>query len=207
MCHAELIKGLADWATAFGKPLRIVDLGCSDASLATNAFRGANVEHYLGIDLSESSIERAAGNVALWQGRSELICGNLADVMAQQADRSINTALGSYSLHHFSTKQKLQLIDEVWRILTPGGVLLWIDAVRNNDENREQYIDRLTHAMLHDWTGLTPEQRTRGVEHVRTSDFPETKSWMLEHVAAAGFQRDGTLLENEFFGGWMFVKP
>lgn len=207
MHHAELVQTLGDWARAFGKPLRIIDLGSSDSWLATHAFRDANVEHYLGVDLAESSIERARGNVAVWPGRAELVCGNLADVLAAQPDASANVALASYSLHHFSTGDKLKLIGEVRRILAPGGALLWIDAVRDDDENRETYIDRLTNSMANEWTGLTAEQRERGVNHVRTSDFPETRSWMQEHLEAAGFRSGGTLLAERFFDGWAYLKP
>lgn len=207
MHHAELAQTLGEWAAEYGKQLRIIDLGSSDSWLVTHAFRDANVEHYLGVDLAESSIERARGNVAIWPGRVELVCGNLADVLAAQPDGSANVALASYSLHHFSTADKLNLIGEVRRILVPGGAFLWIDAVRNDGENRETYIDRLTHSMASDWTGLTLDQRERGVTHVRTSDFPETKSWMLEHVEAAGFRPAGTLLAEEFFDGWVFLKP
>lgn len=207
MHHAELVQALGDWAAEYGKSLRIIDLGSSDSWLATHAFRNANVEHYLGVDLAESAIERARRNVAIWPGRAELVCGNLADVLAAQPAASANVALASYSLHHFATQDKLKLIDEVRRILTPGGAFLWIDAVRDDDENRATYIDRLTQAMASDWTWLTVEQRERGVNHVRTSDFPETKSWMLEHVEAAGFRPATTLLAEEFFNGWVYLKP
>jgi SAM-dependent methyltransferase len=207
MHHAELVQTLGDWAAKFGKPLRIIDLGSSDSWLATHAFRNASVEHYLGVDLAESSIERARGNVAIWPARAELVCGNLADVLAAQSSSSANVALASYSLHHFLTGDKLKLVDEVWRILAPGGALLWIDAVRDDGESRDGYIDRLTHTMSHDWVGLSVEQRERGVTHVRTSDFPETKAWMFEHIEAAGFRPGGALLEQEFFDGWVFLKP
>ena len=207
MCHAELAQSLGAWADEFGKPLRIVDLGSSDSWLATHAFRSADVEHYLGVDLAESSIERARGNLALWTDRLELVCGNLADVLAAQPDHSANVVLASYALHHFSTDDKLNLLAEIFRVLEPGGELLWIDAVRDDGESHEAYIDRLTERMSNDWTGLTVEQRERGVEHVRTSDFPETKSWMLENVEDVGFRPGGTLLVNEFFDGWAFLKP
>jgi ubiquinone/menaquinone biosynthesis C-methylase UbiE len=206
MRHAELAAGLAEWAEAFGQPLSVVDLGCSDAWLATHAFRKANVEHYLGVDLAESSIERARVATAIWPGRVELVCGNLADVLAELPDASANLVLASYSLHHFSTVDKVRLLEEIRRLLVPGGAFVWIDAVRDDDENRDQYIDRLTQVMSNDWTALTPDQRERGVTHVRTSDYPETKSWMLEHVEAAGFLPDATLLMDEFFDGWAFLK-
>ena len=207
MHHAKLVQGIAAWAVEYKTPLRIIDLGCSDAWLASRGFRNANVEQYVGVDLSESSIERARDNVAIWPGRANLVCGNLLDLLTEQPDASANTMLASYSLHHFSTADKLTIIDEVWRILVLGGAFLWIDAVRNDTESREAYIERLTYAMSHNWTSLTPEQRARGVEHVRTSDFPEMKSWMLEQVSAAGFRLGDTLLHSEFFDGWIFIKP
>jgi len=207
MRHTELAAALADWATEFAQPLEIVDLGCGDAGLATNGFRAAHVKHYLGVDLSESSVERARGHLSIWSGRAEIICGNLAETLAGLTGESVNTVLASYSLHHFSTSDKIKLVSEVWRLLKPGGAFLWIDAVRDNGESRDDYISRLTHTMEKDWVGLTVEQRRRGVEHVRTSDYPETSAWMRDEVAAAGFNRSATLLKDEFFDGWVFTKP
>lgn len=207
MRHAELAAALGEWAAAYGRPLRLVDLGCSDARLATQTFRNMQVEHYLGVDLAESSIERARSNLAIWPAQFELVCGNLAEVLAERPPASANVVLASYSLHHFSTDDKLTLIDEIYRLLEAGGAFIWIDAVRNDAENRDQYIDRLTHAMSNDWTALTLEQRERGVAHVWASDFPETKSWMLDHVEAAGFRPSATFLEDKFFDGWAFLKP
>lgn len=207
MRHAELANAIGKWAATFGQPLSIVDLGCSDAWLATHAFRDAKVEHYLGVDLAESSIERARGNLAIWPGRVKLVCSNMAEVLALRPAASANVVLASYSLHHFSTSDKLKLIDEIHRLLVPGGAFMWIDAVRDEDEDRDQYIERLTRAMSNDWVGLTTEQRERGVTHVQTSDFPETASWMFEHVEAAGFRPGATFLKDEFFDGWAFLKP
>lgn len=206
MRHAELARALAAWASVFGRPLRVVDLGCGDAGLATSGFQHANVEHYFGVDLAESSIERARGHLAIWPGRAEVACGNLAETLHRLSDQSANVALASYSLHHFSTDDKLVLISEIWRLLEPRGAFLWIDVVRNDGESRQEYIDRITHTMTHDWVGLTPEQRQMAVDHVRQSDFPEPRSWMLEHVEAAGFTLGDTLFQDEFFAAWAFIK-
>jgi SAM-dependent methyltransferase len=206
MRHAELAKALGEWATAFGRPLSIVDLGCSDAWLAAHGFRNATVEHYVGVDLAESSIERARKNLAIWPGKVDLVCGNMAEVLGERPAASANVVLASYSLHHFSTADKVNLIGEIRRLLAPGGAFVWIDAVREDGESRDAYVDRLTHAMSNDWTELSPEQRERGVTHVQTSDFPEMKSWMLEQVEAAGFRTGATFLEDEFFAGWAFLK-
>ncbi len=59
MHHAELVATLASWAQHQSQPLRIVDLGCGDAWLATHAFRDANVASYRGVDVSDSAAELA----------------------------------------------------------------------------------------------------------------------------------------------------
>jgi ubiquinone/menaquinone biosynthesis C-methylase UbiE len=207
MAHNELVATLADWAQEQTAPLRIVDLGCGDAWLAAHAFRDANVAQYRGVDVSESAAELARKHTVIWQGRAEVVAGNLADILHDVPDASATVVLASYSLHHFSTDAKLALIADIRRVLAPGGTFLWIDAVRRNDESRDDYINRLTHVMANDWTALTPAQREQACTHVRESDFPETGRWMLDHVAATGFQRAATILHNDFFDGWAFTKP
>ena len=206
MRHAELVATLSKWAREQQQPLRIVDLGCGDAWLATHSFREANVEQYRGVDVSDSAVERARNHVAIWPDRADVVAGNLAEFLRGQPDESANVVLASYSLHHFLSDQKIALIVDCGRVLAPGGSFIWIDAVRGEDESREGYIDRLTLVMHHDWTALTEEQRTLACNHVRESDFPETGRWMRDHVERAGFQLAHTILHAEFFAGWMFTK-
>jgi SAM-dependent methyltransferase len=206
MKHAELVTTLAGWARKQPMALRIVDLGCGDAWLASRAFRDAHVESYRGVDVSDSAVERARENTAIWQGRAEVFAGNLADFLHAQHDASANVVLASYSIHHFSSEAKVALVAECRRVLEPGGAFLWIDAVRNDDESRDAYIARLTGVMQHDWTALTQEQRNRACAHVRESDFPETGRWMRDHVQQAGFRLAYTILEGEFFDGWAFAR-
>jgi ubiquinone/menaquinone biosynthesis C-methylase UbiE len=206
MAHAELVAALAAWARNQTVPLRIIDLGCGDAWLATHAFRDANVAQYRGVDVSESAAELAREHVTVWPGRAEVAAGNLAVVLHQVPDVSANVVLASYSLHHFLSDAKLALIADCRRVLAPGGTFLWIDAVRRDDESRDEYINRLTHVMQHDWTALTPDQRSKACTHVRESDFPETGRWMQDHVQAAGFRLADTILDGDFFDGWAFTK-
>jgi ubiquinone/menaquinone biosynthesis C-methylase UbiE len=206
MRHAKLVATLADWAREQTAPLRIVDLGCGDAWLATHAFRDANVAEYRGIDVSDSAVERAREHVAIWPGRVEVAAGNLAEFLHRVPDASANIVLASYSLHHFSSDAKIALIAECHRVLVAGGTFVWIDAVRHDDESRDAYIDRLTQVMQNDWTALPADQRAKACAHVRESDFPETGRWMLEHVQAAGFRLANTILDDDFFEGWAFTK-
>ena len=206
MHHAKLIAKLAGWAKEFGRPLRIVDVGCGDASLATKSFAAAPIEQYVGVDIAESSIEQARATTASWKGRVELICGNLFDSLHSMAAGSANVVLASYSLHHFSTADKIKLLREIGRVLQPGGALLWIDAVRDEGESRDEFVNGLAGEIKRDWTLLSVEERGRAAEHVLTSDFPETEAWMMEQTAATGFEVVETLLKGESFRGWTFLR-
>lgn len=207
MHHAELFAALGAWAKGFAQPLRIIDLGCGDASLAATSFATANVAHYVGVDLAESSIAQARVKTAAWEGRVALVCGNLFDALRGMPSNSANGVLASYSLHHFSSDEKQRLLSEIARVLEPGGVLLWIDAVRGEDESRDEYVDRLTFEVMESWTNLTVDERTRAVQHIQTSDFPETEAWMMTELSAAGFRLHSTLLNAPLFKGWSFCRP
>jgi ubiquinone/menaquinone biosynthesis C-methylase UbiE len=206
MHHGELVAILANWARNQSKPLRIVDLGCGDAWLATHAFRDVNVEHYRGVDVSDAAIDWARENLAIWPGRTEIVEGNLADFLRSQPVTSANTLLASYSIHHFLSDAKIALIADCWRVLVAGGTFLWIDAVRKDEESRDAYVKRLASVIQRDWTVLTEGQRTRVSTHVRESDFPETATWMHEQVQVAGFGVAEKIFQGDFFAGWEFVK-
>jgi ubiquinone/menaquinone biosynthesis C-methylase UbiE len=205
MYHAEIVATLAAWAIKQTEPLRIIDLGCGDSGLSTQAFAKADVASYRGVDVSDASA-LAQTNIVIWPGRAEVVAGNLADFLHNAPDSSANVVLGSYSIHHFSTAAKIDIIRDCHRVLAPGGTFIWIDAVRLADESRDAYVARLTDVMANDWTALTLDQRDKACTHVRECDFPETASWMLDEVAAAGFAPPQPLLTEDFFAGWAFTK-
>jgi ubiquinone/menaquinone biosynthesis C-methylase UbiE len=206
MHHAELVATLSAWAQQQTQPLRIVDVGCGDSWVATHAFRDTEVAEYHGIDISEASIDDARKRITIWSDRATVVAGNLAKFLHGRPSESADVILASYSLHHFLTDAKIALIAECRRVLAPGGTLIWIDAVRNDNESRDAYIDRLTHTTQHNWTALTEDERTRACTHVRESDFPETAAWMRQHIEAAGFKQIRTILSHDFFRGWAFTK-
>jgi ubiquinone/menaquinone biosynthesis C-methylase UbiE len=207
MLHAELIEALGRWAATFGRPLAILDLGCGDAYLATQAFRAATVERYEGVDLSESAAQRARERLAIWPGRASVTNGNLLELIRGVPDGSKNLVLASYSLHHFQSPEKTFILAECHRVLVAGGTLVWIDSVMRDGETRDEYLTRQTDAFRHRWLGLTPEQREKVVSHVWEADFPETGAWMQAANSAAGFAAGAPLLDSEFFAAWAFVRP
>lgn len=206
MLHAELIELLGRWAEEFGRPLKILDLGCGDAYLATQAFRAADVEGYEGLDLSEEAARRARERLQIWPGRTEIKNGNFSELIAGVPGGSMNLVLASYSLHHFHSLQKTALLAQCFRVLEPGGALIWIDSVLRDGETRDEYLARQSDAFRNKWVGLTPEQREKVVAHVWESDFPESAAWMNQAAADVGFEPGKPLLESEFFSAWCFRR-
>src|SRR4051794_119401 len=95
MRHNELSATLSAWAQKQPQPLRIVDLGCGDAWLATHAFKNANLASYHGVDVSDSAVELAREHTAIWQGRAEVVAGNLAEFLHRLPAASANVILAS----------------------------------------------------------------------------------------------------------------
>lgn len=207
MCHQELARGLHTIGAAPGEALRIVDLGCGDAWLATHAFSGLPVQSYHAVDLSDSAVDRARDNVKAWGQAATVEQGNMAEFVAGLAAGSANLVLASNSLHHFDTAGKAAIVGHCFRTLVPQGTLCWIDPVLREGESREAYLTRLTTIMMNDWTGLSEDQRRRSTQHVWDSDFPETEARLMRICEAAGFRFASRFLENELFGAWAFMKP
>lgn len=207
MRHQELVRGLSSIAAGVSGGLSIVDLGCGDAWLATNAFRGLPVESYHAVDLSESAVDRARDNVNMWGQAATVEQGDIAEFVAKLAAESANFILASNSLHHFDAGGKAAILGHCFRSLRPSGVLCWIDPIRTENESRDEYLTRLTTIMLNDWTGLSEDQRRRATQHVWDSDYPETESWMRQTCEQAGFSFGRRFLQDELFGAWTFLKP
>ena len=206
MLHAELADALARWAVEFDRPMSVLDLGCGDAWLPVHAFQDSEVAQYVGFDLSESAVDRARKLLEVWSGRTEVMLGNLIELIAKVPDASKNLVLASYSLHHFVNPQKQEVLSHCARVLQPDGTLVWIDSVMRDGESREAYLQREGDEIMQ-WSGLSDAQRQKIVEHIWEADFPESATWMNNATAQAGFAPGTLLLEDEHFAAWAFRKP
>ena len=96
----------------------LVELGCGSARLARQWVAQAPGRSYLGLDLDERAMARNAQESV--QGmRFELAC---ATQVPADAD-SFDAAMMLKSLHHVPVAQMDQALQEVWRVLKPGGLL------------------------------------------------------------------------------------
>ena len=206
MRHTELVTCLNKFVKQTEIRREVIDLGCGDAWMAKHVFQDMVLESYLGVDLSDTALQEAADQLTDWKSEKQFRQGDIAEVLAEAPANSANTALASYSLHHFYDDQKLILLDQIHRILEKDGQFLWIDLARIAPQTRDQYVDEITSHICHTWKALSDSQNEQAVQHVLESDFPATEAWMLEHTARVGLQLDRCLFRDEYFGAWVFVK-
>ncbi|MCO6044950.1 class I SAM-dependent methyltransferase [Aeoliella sp. ICT_H6.2] len=206
MRHAELIEAVAPHAAQHPSPLRVLDLGCGDGYMAEEALKGAQVESYLGVDLSESGLERSAERLASIAGQVEVRACDIRAAVREPMEPAPNLVLASFSLHHYPVAEQEQLIADCYLALAPGGQFVWIDARRGRSESRTEYLQRFHDVLLPSWTALSEEQWQEVREHMNEADFPVSDDEKLAMANAAGFGDPEQLYADDYFSAHLFRK-
>lgn len=114
---------------------RLVDVGCGSGKLVIAAAlrnRSAGVRHaagdLLGIDATSGMIDLAVER-ALDAGAKASFQVGVAEALPV-ADESVDAVTSSYFFHHLPSHVKPQALNEMWRVLKPGGRLVITDYGR-----------------------------------------------------------------------------
>ncbi|HWR52868.1 MAG TPA: methyltransferase domain-containing protein, partial [Bryobacteraceae bacterium] len=130
-------KGIAEMVLRLMPPLRIVDLGAGEGTLALLLAQGA--ERVIAVDHSEKMAEYTR-DIARRNGVTNLEyrVGDLEALPLE--DSEVDLALFHQSLHHAVHPE--EAIAEAWRVLRPGGRVAVVDLLRHGFEQaREIYAD------------------------------------------------------------------
>ncbi|MCB2230899.1 methyltransferase domain-containing protein [bacterium] len=120
---------------------RVLDVGTGAGDFARGLAEGLkSYEEIIGVDSSESRIDEARHTVALDRVRFELMDANAL----QFASESFDTAAISNTLHHLP--DPLPILTEMKRVLKPGGVLVLVEAFRDNQDETQ-----MSHVLVHRW--------------------------------------------------------
>lgn len=104
------------------KEKHILDIGCSDGkilSILKNLWGDDN--KYTGVDLSSLLIDKAVKKYP----DIFFFLGDIVNLPI--SSNSIDIIICSFVLHHLPLVLKLKAIDEIKRVLKPGGILLYVD--------------------------------------------------------------------------------
>ncbi len=105
--------------------MRVLDLGCGTGSLAILIKRGHVMAQVFGLDadpqvldIARAKAGQAGAKITLEQGMAHQL---------PYPEAFFDRVLSSLVFHHLTSDQKQQALNEVYRVLTPGGKLALLD--------------------------------------------------------------------------------
>lgn len=159
-------------------PRRIMDLGCGNGFLAEIVLRTYPQAHAILLDHSEAMLEQAREHVKEYMDRCQIVLGDLEDPILQYAEPgSIDCVVSGFAIHHLPHPRKKALYQEIYELLTPGGILVNIEHVASATAKLEQLYDELfiDHLALY-------HQRERGEVAREYALRPDKADNILERV-------------------------
>lgn len=208
MFHREITQAVADKLLQFKpcKTLQILDLGCGDASMALPLLSPEHIAFYLGCDLSQPALDIAHQKLSASHIPHKLICDDMLQVAAEQRNDSIDLVISSYAIHHLNASQKQQMIQDISRIMSPGGCLILIDIFREPAEDRAAYMRHYMGALRENWTRLSTEGQDLVVDHATNYDFPEQSAFYETLCQKQGIGAGKRLAKHTWHEAWCYTK-
>lgn len=193
-------------ADQYGKrPFAILDLGCGSARHLSRALQGRSVRRYVGYDLSEAALAHANGNLVDLGCPVELYRGDLLDGL-RTTGGPFGLIFCSFALHHLAAADKEVFFQLAYQRLKEDGILLLIDVMREENEERRVYLDHYCGWLRSEWKALSPEALDALCDHIRNNDFPETAAEFHAMATAAGFSRYVEIDRFRWHRIWYFEK-
>ncbi len=188
MFHREIgeeLKG-ALGARFSGRRFAFLDLGCGDATALAPLLQDATPSRYKGVDLSETALALAARTLEALPCPVTLARGDILAALAE--DDAYDVIYSSFVLHHLATEQKGEFFRLASRRLAPGGLLLLVDTMREEDETLDDYVRRYCAWLRREWAGLSAQEKEFICDHIINNDRPEPFSTLLTQARAAGLE-------------------
>src|SRR5262245_49883977 len=207
MHHDDIFRDVRRFlADRFGEaPFTILDLGCGSARHLTQALQGRTVRRYVGYDISTVALSHAARNLAALNCPVDLRHGDLLDGV-RGGDEKCDVIFTSFALHHLSTPQKHDFLTAAYRTLKHNGMLMLIDTMRDDDEDRASYLERYCAWLGSQCTTLSPQSQELLFAHVRANDFPERACELEQMATRAGFGPPTQLNRFRWHRAWLLNK-
>jgi SAM-dependent methyltransferase len=188
MFHREIFQNVRGVISAHcdAHPRSLLDLGCGDARYLAAALDGLPISRYVAYDLAATALEYAGRNLASLACPIELRQGDLLEALRAD-DECFDILFSSFALHHLAMTQKAEFFQLAARRMSAGGLLILIDVVRDEGEDRDRYLDRYCGWASSSWTALPTAGVADVCAHIRESDFPEWPSCLRDMALTAGF--------------------
>ncbi len=183
---APLKEGLENFRLRKTSCLKILDIGTGTGRTLKQIRRANPKVELLGIDLSSAYLRQAnrtlnSGNYPLTQ----LIRGNAEQLPF--SNESMQAVTCVYLLHELPKKARQNVLNECWRVIEPGGVLIIADSIQMEDSPNYNVVLNNFEKVFHepyyrDYINDDIETRLyeSGFENVTNKSFFMTKVWIAQ---------------------------
>ncbi len=183
----------------------VLDLGCGSARHLVQALRGQSINRYTGYDLSDVALVHATKNLAALGAQVELRQGDLLEGLKANNER-FDLIFSSFALHHLSAERKAVFFQSAYPRLTDGGMLLVVDTMRDDGEDRQLYLGRYCSWLRSECKTLSPDALDLLFAHIRHNDFPETTTLLATMASKAGFHSPVEVSKVRWHHAWRFDR-
>ena len=169
------------------------DIACGTAPFSASARAGAKVGRYIGIDISQPSLDVAKEALAALECPLDLRCEDFVEAIDAWTG-PLDVAWIGQSLHHLRAPEKQAFMAKV-RSLLPrnrGLFLIW-EATCFDGEDRERWMQRFRD-LRPEWPDISDEEFAAFDSHHRASDYAETSAMWIGMARRADFTRAEELM-------------
>ena len=124
------------------KKLRIIEIGCGDGLTTGTLLSSCNDIDLIAVDIEPEMIKLAEKNLAEWRDRRtfELIISDALTYLYSEPDCSFDIVVSAWTLHNFNKSYRLSVLNSIYRVLKPNGLLVNGDKYARNDVTHHESL-------------------------------------------------------------------
>lgn len=168
------------------------DLACGPAPFSATALADTKVSRYVGIDISQPSLEVAKAALAGLRCPVDLRCQDFVEAIDRWTGPLDVVWIGQ-SLHHLLAPAKQAFMYKVQTLLPRDGLFVIWEPTCLPGEDREDWMERFRQ-LRPLWPDVTDDEFTAFDDHHRASDYAETAAAWIGMAQTAGFERTDELM-------------
>jgi SAM-dependent methyltransferase len=187
MFHREIYSGVEDLLKQRNdhENYRLLDLGCGNARYLAPCLKRLPPKLYEGVDLSEAALAEAREYLAELPGQVVLTHRDLLKTV-ESTDKTWDVIFSGFAIHHLMPEEKARFFRAAGQCLSQNGWLVMVDVVREENQDRDSFLDGYLRFMREKWTKVPPDRLEEACAHVRDHDYPECLSTLAEMAEEAG---------------------